>query len=148
MLVFLLACTQQVVQEDATAGLIKEGGYQGRLLAGDTAPYLEFAQADYEKALDDGKVILLYFYANWCPVCRKEQPEVIAAFDELELDSVVGFRVNYDDDETNEFEKQLAREHGVSYQHTKVIIKNGDRVLKAPDSWDQQRYIEEIRKVV
>ena len=57
------------------------------------------------------------------------------AFSQLSDEGIVGFRVNYNDNETDENEKQLAREFGVAYQHTKVLIKNGKRLLKAPESW-------------
>jgi len=36
----------------------------------------------------------------------------------------------------------------VGYQHTKVFLKNGKRILKAPDSWDKDRYMFEINKAL
>ena len=121
--------------------------YSGNVLAGTTTPYFEFNKADYEKALAEDKVIVLYFYANWCPICKAEQPEVFAAFDELNKENVIGFRVNYKDTETDADEQALAKKFGITYQHTKIIIKDGQRVLRAPDSWDKERYITEINKV-
>lgn len=121
--------------------------YQGELLAGSESPYLAFTKEDYQKALDEDKTILLYFYANWCPTCRAEQPHTEGAFNELQDENIVGFRVNYKDSDTEQAEEDLAREFGISYQHTKVILKDGQQVLKAPDSWDKARYLEELRKV-
>ena len=66
------------------------------------------------------------------------------AFDELTGDRVIGFRVNYNDNQTSEAERELASEFGVAYQHTKVFLKNGERVGKYPDSWDKDRYLTEI----
>ena len=118
----------------------------GKVLAGTTSPYIDFNRADYEKALAENRVILLYFYANWCSICRAEQPQTFAAFNQLSNPAVVGFRVNYKDSDTDTDEVALAQQFGITYQHTKVIIKNGQRVLKAPDSWDKQRYLSEIAK--
>ncbi len=143
------------VMNDKTDSIQKEDGMmddtmmsKGNRLAGTTTPYLEFNQEDYEKALKENKVILLYFYASWCPICQAEQPETFAAFDELNNEKVVGFRVNYKDSDTDAAEIALAQQFGITYQHTKVIIKDGERVLKAPDSWDKERYLTEINKLV
>lgn len=125
-----------------------KSGYAGKTLAGtDATKYLDFNKADYDKALKEKKKILLYFYANWCPICKREQPETFAAFNELKDPDLIGFRVNYRDSDTDADEEALAKEFGVSYQHTKVILKNGERVGKFPDSWDKQRYLEELSKI-
>lgn len=123
-------------------------GYDGEILAGTTTPYIAFNKEDYDKAIAENKIIMLYFYANWCPICKAEQPKVFAAFNEMEYENVIGFRANYRDDDVDEFEEQLAKEHGITYQHTKVIIKDGQRALKAPDSWNKERYLEEIKKLI
>lgn len=130
------------------SGDMMEKGYTGKVLAGtESTKYLDFNKEDYEKALKEKKKILLYFYANWCPICRREQPDTFAAFNEINDPDLIGFRVNYRDSNTEEFEEELAKEFGVSYQHTKVILKDGQRVLKDPETWDKQRYLEELSKV-
>lgn len=119
--------------------------FSGEVIAGSSAPFLDFVQADYEKALETDKLVVLYFYANWCPICRQEvQDALYPAFDELSRNDVVGFRINYNDSDTDDAERELAREFGVAYQHTKVFLKNGERVLKSPESWSKDRYHEEI----
>ncbi len=142
--------SSQVDKEDMVGKEISNGNavYSGKLLAGtENTPYLEFSKEDYEKALEENKKILLYFYANWCPICRVEQQSTFAAFNELQDSNLIGFRVNYRDSNTDEDEEALAKEFGISYQHTKIILKNGERVLKAPDSWNKERYLEELKKV-
>lgn len=126
--------------------MVKEEGVN--VLAGDSTKYIEFTQEEYEKALAENKIILLYFYAGWCPFCVAEQSDVKAAFNDLDYDNVVGFRVNYKDGDTDNYEEDLAREFGITSQHTKVILKNGERVLKSPETWNEERYIEEINSVV
>ncbi|MBI4162641.1 MAG: thioredoxin family protein [Candidatus Aenigmarchaeota archaeon] len=128
--------------------MMKESSYQGTVLAGNSAKLLDFTKSDYDKALNSDKTIVLYFYANWCPICREEVPELYSAFNGLTTDKVVGFRVHFNDDHTYDNERALARQFGVPYQHTKVFIKNGKNILKSAESWDKQRYLDEINKVI
>ena len=118
--------------------------YTGQVLAGQASPLLDFTKQDYDVALASNKLIVLYFYADWCPICRKEFPVMQAAFHELAFSDVVGFRVNFNDHFTDEFEKSLAQEHGVAYQHTKVFVKGGQRILKSPETWEKSDYISQI----
>lgn len=92
--------------------------------------------------------MVLYFYANWCPICRAEVPELYAAFSELKNPEVVGFRINFNDNETDELEQALASDSGIVYQHTKVFLKNGELVLRSPENWDKERYLKEINKAL
>ena len=88
---------------------------------------------------------MLYFYANWCPTCRVELSRTHAAFDELSLPNVVGFRVNYNDNDTDDHEENLARQFGIAYQHTKIILnENGQQILKNGSTWSKDKYIEEL----
>ncbi len=122
-------------------------GYSGKVLAGTSSPYIIFNKADYDKALSLGKIVFLDFYANWCPICRSEAPELKAGFDSLTTDKVVGFRVNFKDSDTDSEEKALAKQFEIPYQHTKVILKDGKVVLKDGDSWDKSRFAQEIGKL-
>lgn len=114
------------------------------VIAGKQTPYYEFSQEAYEKALQDKKIVVLNFYANWCPICRAEEPDVKAAFNSLNNPNVVGFQVNYNDDRTDASEEALARRYGVTYQHTKVILKDGKQVLKETAQWSKDKFIAQI----
>lgn len=117
-----------------------------QVLAGNPSKLYDFNKTKYDEALKSDKLVVLYFYANWCPICKAEVPKMYEAFNELTTDKVIGFRVNYNDNETDQDEVALAKEFGVAYQHTKVFLKNGQRILKSPESWDKQRYLDEINK--
>lgn len=134
-------------QESDTEEMIKEDK-QGAILAGTSAPLLDFTKAEYDAAIASDKLVVLYFYANWCPICKAEFPLMQEAFNGLQTDKVIGFRVNYNDNETDNDEKNLAREFGVAYQHTKVFVKDGERILKSPEGWDRERYNTEINNAI
>lgn len=123
--------------------------YVGTSLAGESAPLLDYIKADYDAAIASDKLVVLYFYANWCPICKAELANATyPAFNELTTDQVVGIRINYNDNDTTKDEEDLARKYGVAYQHTKVFVRRGQQLLKAPDGWDKARYFTEINKVL
>lgn len=128
-------------------GTMMELKFSGQVLAGTSSPLLDFNKVDYDKAVASGKLVAIYFYANWCPICKAEFPKMQEAFNKISDDKVVGFRVNYNDDQTDDDERELAREFGVAYQHTKVFVKNSQRILKAPESWNSADvYISKINQ--
>ncbi|MEK7600588.1 MAG: TlpA disulfide reductase family protein [Patescibacteria group bacterium] len=131
-----------------TSALAQPIPFSGTKLAGSNSPFLDFSVTDYSAAKESGRMIVLFFYASWCPICKAEMPNIEGAFNQLSTDQVVGFRVNYNDSDTDDVEKGLAREFGIAYQHTKVFVRNGAVVLKSGESWDTTRYIQEINKVL
>jgi len=119
--------------------------YHGAHIAGEYAQLREFTPEDYAQALADGKTVLLYFYASWCPTCRAEFTEAINAFRSLDDDSIIGFRVHYKDGSDTHEMRELARSFGVAYQHTKVIVRGDTLLRKSAETWNSQRYIRELK---
>jgi thiol-disulfide isomerase/thioredoxin len=128
----------------AQAGRTAEPSYVGTVLAGTASPLLDFTVVDYRAAVESEKLVLLYFYADWCSICKAEFPQMQAAFNKLTDPNIVGFRVNYKDSGTDADETALARQFGVAYQHTKVFVEGGKLLSKHPDGWDEVRYLKEI----
>jgi len=86
--------------------------------------YEPYSKAKYDAYVAADVPIVLYFYANWCPICRAEEPEVKKIIEESNFD-VRMIRVNYNDTDTDEDEKKLAKEFRITYQHTFVYL-DGD----------------------
>ncbi len=112
--------------------------------------YLPFTSEKFNQAKREGKVIFLEFYANWCPTCASQKPALEQAFNELKTSNpnVVGFQVNYKDSETDETEVLLAKDYGISYQHTHVILTStGQVALKSNEMWSKSQVIDQVKKI-
>lgn len=127
--------------------MMEESSY-GDVVSGSSSPFVEFSQEGYEKAIADGKIVFLDFYADWCPICRVEAPIINSGFEKLTTDKVVGFRVNFKDAMTDESETALAKELNIPYQHTKVFLVNGKEVERYPDQWDKEDFDNAFEKVL
>lgn len=116
--------------------------FAGNVLVDGGTKFIEFNQDDYSAAKDSGKTVVLYFYANWCSICRAETLVLEESFKELNSEKVIGFRVNFQDDDTDDVEKELAKEFSVVNQHTKVILKPGGSSQVDPAPWaDKEKYL-------
>lgn len=120
--------------------------YKGKVLAGDKAKLLEFNKEDYQAAVKQNKTILLYFYATWCPICQKGIKSKEEAFNKLEDDQYIGFRVNYKDSDTDADEEKLASDYAVGFQSTTVIVKNGEVKMKSTTHLNADKVIAELEK--
>lgn len=98
----LLACTQptQGGQEKDYGKLPKISGksYDGKMI--DTSKYT-------------GKVLIIDFWATWCPPCRKEIPGFIALQKQYALKGLQVVGVSFDEEEADH--KQFAKREGLNY---------------------------------
>ncbi|MBI4439277.1 thioredoxin family protein [Candidatus Woesearchaeota archaeon] len=113
---------------------------KGALLAGSVngSGYYDYDEAGFRAALESGKTVYLEFHAPWCSICRQQEPEIFAAFNSLQNPDVVGFRVDFDREDS------LKRQYQIPYQHTRIILKEGIVVLRASDFWDRGRLLEAL----
>ena len=109
--------------------------------------YYRYNKEAYQAAVGEGKVVYLYFYANWCPICKEARPKILDAFNKMDFDDVIGFEVHFNDDQVTDEDKQITRNYQVPYQHTTIIAKNGKQVFKSLEELSTEKLIEEIRKV-
>jgi len=95
--------------------------------------YFEYTDADYINAKQAKRPIFLFFYANWCPTCAKQEPVVVDMMNGLtgNQQKIVAFRVNYNDNATSDEERKIADQFGVRYQHTMFVLDgNGVQLEK------------------
>ncbi|MHB8376396.1 MAG: TlpA family protein disulfide reductase [Dehalococcoidia bacterium] len=108
-------------------------------------PAPEFALQDLDGRavrLSDfrGKVVLVNFWATWCPPCRKEFPELVRAYDESGGTLVV---LGVDLQENPDAVRKFAAEYGAKFPiviDVKASVAEAYRVFGIPSSYfiDQQ----------
>ena len=92
--------------------------------------YVEYSKTAFENASQGRRV--LFFYASWCPTCIPADKSISDNMKSLPADMTV-IRVNYNDPETDQEEKDLAKLYGITYQHTFVQI---DEMGKEVTKWN------------
>ena len=92
--------------------------------------YVNYSNTNFDKSRD--KVRVLFFYASWCPTCRPAGTDLTNNKSKIPEDVVV-FRVNYNDPDTDQDEKDLAKKYNITYQHTYVQI---DALGKQVAKWN------------
>jgi thiol-disulfide isomerase/thioredoxin len=110
----------QTVQSNLTVGS-GSGGLSGNYITGMAAEGFKNSTA--------GKIVL-FFYADWCPTCRPVDKELKDNLTKIPA-GVEIYRINYNDQDTDNEEKELAKKHGITYQHTFVQVdKEGNEIKK------------------
>ena len=104
--------------------------------------YLPYEKTVYDNAL--GKRRVLYFYATWCPSCKVANEDFTANPDKIPEDVVV-LRVNYNDPDTNQEEKDLAKKYGITYQHTFVQVDSAGKELTKWNGGETDELITNIK---
>lgn len=90
--------------------------------------YVDYSKSALNKASGNRRV--LFFFASWCPTCKPADASFKENMSKIPED-VTLIRVNYNDPETDQEEKDLAKKYGITYQHTFVQIDStGKEVTK------------------
>jgi thiol-disulfide isomerase/thioredoxin len=89
--------------------------------------YTPYSPVVFDAASSTRRV--LFFYASWCGECRPVDAELTKRLDDIPEDVTV-IRVNYNDPDTDQNEKDLAVGYGVTYQHTFVQIDSDGKEVE------------------
>ncbi len=77
-----------------------------------------------------GKVVMVNFWATWCPPCRREMPSMQRAWDNLKGDDFTMYAVDVGEDEDTVFAFTLAT--GVELKFPILLDKSGAAVKQWP----------------
>lgn len=93
-----------------------------------TSRYVQYTKSAFNNASGNRRV--LFFYASWCPTCKPADANFTQNVSKIPSD-VTLIRVNYNDPETDQEEKDLAKKYYITYQHTFVQIDStGKEIAK------------------
>jgi len=76
----------------------------------------------FDKAVNEGRPVVVHFAADWCPTCKAQKPVVQSLLGEPRMKDLTLFVANYDT------EKDLKKALRVSQQSTFVVFRGGKEV--------------------
>jgi len=88
-----------IALHEQVQALISKTGATGLLKAGDEAPEISLPSADGKivtLSSTRGSIVLLDFWASWCNPCRKENPNLVKAFNQYRGKGFRIFQVSLD----------------------------------------------------
>ncbi len=90
------------------------------MMKNDLKPFTKEAHA---KAMAEGKTTLVFFHAPWCPVCKAQEPKILAHLNG-DARHVVAFRIDYDSN------MELRKEMNVQKQSTLILYSGMKEVVR------------------
>lgn len=136
--------------------------------AGTKAPNFQLKTVDgksFKLSSLKGKVVVLDFWASWCPDCRKDAPNIVRMYHEFKEKGVVFVGVSFDTEKANwekaiekygmEYtavselkkmrESEIAKQYGVKWIPAMVVIdKKGNVVLSTVLSEKVEKKLAEL----
>jgi thioredoxin 1 len=90
------------------------------VLAAHAATQVNFTQAAFDAAQKEGKPILVYIQASWCPTCAKQRPIIQSLEKDPAFANLTIFSVDFDT------QKDVVKEFGVRMQSTLLAFHGQD----------------------
>ena len=112
----------------AGIGYAASVGSPAERMVADTSPnstggaYVDYSDSLVQQMLADGKRVVLFFHAAWCPTCNLADRRIQEAAHQIPSDVAI-FKVDYDREES------LVDAYGVLYQHTFVQLTEGGALV-------------------
>lgn len=110
--------------------------------------YKDYSKEDYDLALKDKRVLVLYFTSNWCKECLEQDNLNSSVFSDLYEEGIVGLRIHILDSETTQETDALAKKFDVTKEQSIVILdKSGAVKYKNVGIITNEKLKEEIMKL-
>lgn len=135
-LIALLNMQIQLTQTPAVTGLLIEKTFIP------SSHIQDMAYSSLEKAVQENKTALIFFYENSCDVCIAQISEIDSMLEQLEKDSPEIFKnfTYYEYD----FQTGLRDKFNVTDHHTLILIKSGEEILRTREAMTKDELLEKI----
>ena len=95
------------------------------------AAELPFSKPAFDKAIADGRPVVVDFAASWCPTCKQQKPVIQSLLKDAKRTSLTVFVADFDKEEA------LKKELKVTMQSTLVAFKAGKEVARSTGQTDK-----------
>jgi thiol-disulfide isomerase/thioredoxin len=113
-----------------------KGGADSTMKSLSSPLYEDYSQARYS-ALKGKEGFVLFFHADWCPICRRMEKDITAQLSSFPAGTVI-LKANFDT------ETKLKKEYDILVQSTVVVFdKNGKIVYQGQDP-----SLEELKTII
>ncbi|WKZ25415.1 MAG: thioredoxin family protein [bacterium] len=110
--------------------------------------YLDYSNENYDSALQDKRVVILFFTSNWCVECLEQDKVNLEVFDDLKDKGLVGLRIHILDSETTTETDALAKKFDIHKENSFVVLnQNGAVHFKHTGNIEKELLKQKIEEV-
>jgi thiol-disulfide isomerase/thioredoxin len=88
------------------------------------AGWTDYSKAEFEAAQNDGRLILVDVYADWCPTCKAQKPHLDDVAGEPDMAGALLVRVDYDT------QKEFLAAHRIPRQSTILLFAGAEETVR------------------
>lgn len=111
--------------------------------------YIDYTKEDYNKALLDKRILVLFFTSNWCQECLDQEIVNKNVFEELSKEGIIGLKIHILDSETTTETDALSQKFDITKEQSFVILdKNGAVYFKYSGILGSEQLKQKIMEVV
>lgn len=100
--------------------------------------YVVYTPAIVADSVSQGKKVVLFFHAAWCPTCKATEQDILNRLNEIPEDIVI-VKTDYDT------YTQLKEKYGITYQHTFVQVDGEGNQITIWNGGDLDEIIKNVK---
>lgn len=101
-----------------------------------------YNKASFDKALGSAQAVVVHVHADWCPVCRKQQPTIQSLAADPAMKNVAFVQVDFDND------RDFLKTYKVSNQSTILVFRGGKEVARLNGVTDPDQIKKKLQAAV